>query len=86
MLRLVGVLTRYLEKTVAQAQYDLVVPGRFVAELPELGLKVEADHLEAARKELQEALEMWLLDTLRGGCGPTGPRGRGSPPGQVFSP
>ncbi|MDM7324466.1 MAG: hypothetical protein P3W93_005630 [Thermus sp.] len=75
MLRPVGVLTRYLEKTMAQARYDLAAPGRFVAELPELGLKVEADHLEAARKELQEALEMWLLDALRGGVVPPGLEG-----------
>ncbi|WP_105316616.1 hypothetical protein [Thermus tenuipuniceus] len=75
MLSFVGVLTRYLEKSMAQARYDLLGPGRFVAELPELGLRVEAPHLEAARESLQEALEAWLLDTLRSGLTPPGLEG-----------
>ncbi|MFN3179885.1 MAG: hypothetical protein ACK41R_07055 [Thermus sp.] len=79
MLRCVGVLTRYLEKSMAQARYDLLGPGRFVAELPELGLRVEAPHLEAARESLQEALEAWLLDTLRSGLTPPGLEGAEDP-------
>ncbi len=79
MLRFVGVLTRYLEKSMAQARYDLLGPGRFVAELPELGLRVEASHLEAARESLQEALEAWLLDTLRAGLTPPGLEGAEDP-------
>ncbi|GAB5602585.1 hypothetical protein FJNA_11100 [Thermus sp. FJN-A] len=75
MLEPVGVLTRYLENTMAQARYDLLGPGRFVAELPELGLKVEAEHLEAARQALREALEAWLLDALRAGLTPPGLEG-----------
>ncbi|WP_198665499.1 hypothetical protein [Thermus sediminis] len=72
MLLGVGVLTRYLEKAMAQARYDLLGPGRFLAELPEAGLKVEASHLEAAREALREALEAWLLTTLRSGLLPPG--------------
>lgn len=72
MLEGVGVITRYLEKAMAQARYDLLGPGRFLAELPEVGLKVEAPHLEAAREALREALEAWLLDALRSGVLPPG--------------
>ncbi|GGM94473.1 hypothetical protein GCM10007092_04710 [Thermus composti] len=72
MLSPVGVLTRYLERTLAQARYDLLGPGRFSAELPELGLKVEASHLEAAREALKEALEAWLVEALRSGLVPPG--------------
>ncbi len=72
MLEGVGVITRYLEKAMAQARYDLLGPGRFVAELPEVGLKVEAPHLEAAREALREALEAWLLNALRSGVLPPG--------------
>jgi hypothetical protein len=72
MLEGVGVITRYLEKAMAQARYDLLGPGRFVAELPEVGLKVEASHLEAAREVLREALEAWLLSALRSGALPPG--------------
>ncbi|WP_337843767.1 hypothetical protein [Thermus sp.] len=68
----VGVLTRYLSATLARARYDLLAPGRYVGEIPELGLKVEAEHLEAARTALQEALEAYLLDTLRQGVLPPG--------------
>ncbi|MFZ8812809.1 MAG: type II toxin-antitoxin system HicB family antitoxin [Thermus aquaticus] len=72
MLEGVGVITRYLERAMAQARYDLLGPGRFVAELPEVGLKVEASHLEAAREALREALEAWLLSALRSGALPPG--------------
>ncbi|WP_243029395.1 hypothetical protein [Thermus altitudinis] len=85
MLSPVGILTRYLEKAMAQARYDLVGPGRFVAELPELGLKVEAEHLEAARKGLQEALEAWLLDALRAGITPPGLEGEDPLRARFFS-
>ncbi|TBH21091.1 hypothetical protein ETP66_04555 [Thermus thermamylovorans] len=74
-----GVLTRYLERTMAQARYDLLGPGRFAAELPELGLKVEAEHLEAARQALREALEAWLLEALRAGLTPPGLDGEADP-------
>ncbi|GAA6762258.1 hypothetical protein Thermus77927_06690 [Thermus hydrothermalis] len=63
----------------AQARYDLLGPGRFVAELPELGLKVEASHLEAAREALREALEAWLLEALRSGLTPPGLEGAEDP-------
>ncbi|MCS6867557.1 hypothetical protein [Thermus sp.] len=79
MLGPVGVLTRYLEKAMAQARYDLLGPGRFVAELPELGLRVEAPHLEATREALREALEAWLLETLRSGLLPPGLEGNEDP-------
>lgn len=79
MLEPVGVLTRYLERTMAQARYDLAGPGRFVGELPELGLRVEAEHLEAARQALREALEAWLLDALRSGLTPPGLEGGEDP-------
>ncbi|GAA6735199.1 PDDEXK family nuclease [Thermus oshimai] len=68
----VGVLTRYLSATLARARYDLLGPGRYVGEIPELGLKVEAEHLEAARAALQEALEAHLLEALRQGVVPPG--------------
>ncbi|SDE58117.1 hypothetical protein SAMN04488243_10475 [Thermus arciformis] len=79
MLGPVGVLTRYLESAMAQARYDLLGPKRFVAELPEFGLKVEAEHLEAARRALREALEAWLLEALRSGLTPPGLEGEGDP-------
>ncbi|WP_167481848.1 hypothetical protein [Thermus caldilimi] len=79
MLGPVGVLTRYLESIMAQARYDLLGPGRFVAELPQQGLRVEAEHLEAARKALREALEAWLLDALRSGLTPPGLEGEEDP-------
>ncbi|WP_172960795.1 hypothetical protein [Thermus scotoductus] len=85
MLRPVGIITRYLEKAMAQARYDLVAPGRFVAELPELGLRVEAEHLEAARRGLQEALEAWLLDALRAGVTPPGLEGEDPLRARFFS-
>ncbi len=74
-----GVLTRYLEKTMAQARYDLLAPGRYLGEIPGLGLRVEAEHLEAARTALREALESWLLNALRAGFLPPGLEGGEDP-------
>lgn len=79
MLEVVGVISRYLQNTMAQARYDLLGPGRFLAELPEIGLRVEAPHLEAARESLQEALEAWLLGALRAGLTPPGLEGGEDP-------
>lgn len=79
MLRAVGVISRYLQNTMAQARYDLLGTGRFLAEIPELGLRVEAPHLEAAREALREALEAWLLETLRAGLTPPGLEGAEDP-------
>jgi hypothetical protein len=79
MLEAVGVISRYLQSAMAQARYDLVGPGRFLAEIPELGLRVEASHLEAAREALQEALEAWLLEALRTGLTPPGLEGGEDP-------
>ncbi|WP_347241800.1 hypothetical protein [Thermus sp.] len=79
MLGGVGAITRYLERVMAQARYDLLGPGRYVGELPEQGLRVEASHLEAAREALREALEAWLLEALRSGVVPSGLEGEGDP-------
>lgn len=80
MMEGVGVLTRYLERCMAQARYDLLAPGRYLGEIPELGLRVEADHLEAARAALREALESWLLNALRAGLLPPGLEEAGEDP------
>ncbi len=79
MLEGVGVITRYLERVMAQARYDLLGPGRYVGELPEQGLRVEAPHLEAAREALREALEAWLVGALRSGAVPLGLEGEEDP-------
>lgn len=48
-----------------QARYDLLGPGRYVGEVPDLGVRVEAENLEEARRRLGEAVEERLLEMLR---------------------
>ena len=61
----VGVITRFLEERMRQARYDLLGPGRYVGEVLDLGVRVEAENLEEARQRLREALEERLLEMLR---------------------
>lgn len=60
-----GVITRFIEERMRQAHYDLLGPGRYAGEIPELEVRVEAENLEKARARLQEALEERLLEMLR---------------------
>ncbi len=78
-----GPLTRYLEAAMARAQYDLKAKGRYLGEIPELGLRVEGESLEGTRLALREALEVWLLKALRQGLQPPGLEVPGESPLEV---
>ena len=55
-------LTEYIETAMRQAKYEIFPDGTFYGEIPICeGVYVNAVTLEAARKELQEVLEDWIL-------------------------
>ncbi len=61
-------LTRYIERAMSRAHYEIMENGRFWAEIPGLqGVWAESDTLEQCRESLREVLESWLLVGLRKG-------------------
>lgn len=67
-----GILSAYLQRTMSKANYGIKGPGTFSGELEELGIEVEAPHLEEARAMLQEALERKVVEMLLSGTLPPG--------------
>ena len=61
-----GVLTRYLEKAMEAAEYDMK-RGRVRGRVRALGVEAEGENLEAARRALKEALEDRVVEHLRMG-------------------
>ncbi|MBI5774039.1 MAG: type II toxin-antitoxin system HicB family antitoxin [Verrucomicrobia bacterium] len=61
-------LTAYIAKAVEKARYEPMENGRFFATIPGFkGLWAEGKTVEAARRELIETLEDWLLLAFRFG-------------------
>jgi len=60
-------LVQYVEAAMSHAHYEIVEDDKsFYGEIPSFeGLWANAPTLEGCRKELQEALEDWLLVSLR---------------------
>ena len=62
----ITVLNRYIESALRLAQYEILPDdGGFYGSIPPLtGVWAEAASLEECRRELQSALEDWLLFSL----------------------
>lgn len=59
-------LTEYIARKLKEAQYKLLKDGTYFGEISGLrGVWANAKNLEDCRKELQEALEDWLLLKVR---------------------
>lgn len=67
-----GMLTTYVQRMMARASYSIKGSGTFSGELEELGIEVQASHLEEARAMLQEALERKVVEMLLSGTLPPG--------------
>lgn len=61
-------LIEYVEKKLKEARYKLLKDGSYFGSIPGLkGVWANARNLENCRKELQSALEDWLLFNVRDG-------------------
>jgi predicted RNase H-like HicB family nuclease len=61
-------LTEYIQAAMREAQYELMENGEFFGSIPSCpGAWGAARTLEAAREELRETLEDWLVIKLRFG-------------------
>ncbi|MFN0069107.1 MAG: type II toxin-antitoxin system HicB family antitoxin [Limisphaerales bacterium] len=61
-------LTEYIQAAMREAQYELMENGEFFGSIPSCpGAWGAARTLAAARDELQETLEDWIVFRLRGG-------------------
>jgi predicted RNase H-like HicB family nuclease len=61
-------LSEYIAKAVEKARYEKMENGRYFATIPGLkGLWAEGKTIEAARRELIETLEDWVLISFRRG-------------------
>jgi predicted RNase H-like HicB family nuclease len=61
-------LTRYIERAMSHAHYEIMENGRFWGEIPGLqGVWADGETLEQCREALREVLETWLLVGLRKG-------------------
>lgn len=61
-------LAEYIAKAVETADYEKMENGRFFATVPGFkGLWAEGKTIEAARRELIETLEDWILISFRRG-------------------
>ena len=61
-------LTEYIQAAMRAAHYELMEDGRFFASVPPCeGVWADGDTLEAAREELQDVLEDWILIKARHG-------------------
>ena len=59
-------LTEYIRAAMREARYELMEDGRFFAVIPHCeGLWADGDTLEAAREQLQDVLEDWILIKAR---------------------
>lgn len=59
----------YIARVAEGARYETMENGRYFATIPAFkGLWAEGKTIEAARRELIEALEDWVLIALRRGC------------------
>lgn len=59
-------LSDYLAKQLAKAQYKILRDKTYFAEIPGLtGVWANAQNLELCRQELQEVLEDWLILKIR---------------------
>ena len=64
-------LADYIAKAVENANYEKMENGRFFAAIPGFeGLWAEGQTIEAARRELIETLEDWILIAFRRGYPP----------------
>lgn len=61
-------LSDYIAKAVEKARYEKMENGRYFATIPRFkGLWAEGKMIEAARRELIETLEDWILISFRRG-------------------
>ena len=61
-------LSEYIAKAVEKARYEKMGNGRYFATIPGFkGLWAEGKTIEAARRELIETLEDWILISFRRG-------------------
>ncbi|MBI2122337.1 MAG: type II toxin-antitoxin system HicB family antitoxin [Candidatus Sungbacteria bacterium] len=61
-------ISEFVEKKLREARYKLLKNKSYLGEIPGLqGVWAHAKNLEDCRKELQSALEDWLLLKLRDG-------------------
>ncbi|MFH1098360.1 MAG: type II toxin-antitoxin system HicB family antitoxin [Candidatus Uhrbacteria bacterium] len=59
-------LSRYLARQLARAQYKILEDGTYYGEIPGIrGVWASGRSLERCREELREVLEDWLLLKLR---------------------
>ena len=61
-------LSEYISKKLKEARYKLLGDGSYFGSIPGLkGVWANAKNLEDCRKELQSALEDWLLFNIKDG-------------------
>jgi predicted RNase H-like HicB family nuclease len=61
-----GIITEYMDNAIREAQYEKIEDGQIYGSLPSCpGVWAEGETIKEVRKELREALEMWIVLKLK---------------------